>query len=100
MKSQNKRIWEIDALRGIAIMMMILFHVLWGFNFAQIISFPQIHTGFWRGFAYTTATIFIFLVGVSLTLSYSKIKNKKVTPFKLLFETSFINDKLDRLELF
>ena len=65
-----KRLWEVDVLRGIAIIMMVIYHILWGLNFAGVISFPQISTGFWRGFAYTTASIFIFLVGVSLTLSY------------------------------
>ena len=71
---KTKRLWEIDSLRGIAIVMMILYHVLWALNFSGLINFPQINTGLWRIFAYATAFIFIFLVGVSLTLSYSNIK--------------------------
>jgi uncharacterized membrane protein len=74
---KTKRIWEIDALRGIAILMMIVFHVLWALNYFGLIHVPHIDTGFWRAFAYTTASIFIFLVGVSLTLSYSRVKKTK-----------------------
>ncbi|MDD5182381.1 MAG: heparan-alpha-glucosaminide N-acetyltransferase [Candidatus Nanoarchaeia archaeon] len=73
---KTKRIWEIDALRGVAIVMMIAYHTLWGLNLSGLISYTQINTGFWRAFAYTTATIFIFLVGVSLTLSFSRVNKK------------------------
>jgi uncharacterized membrane protein len=77
-----KRFWEIDALRGIAIIMMVFYHVLWALDVSGIINFPQVRYGFWRGFAVVTATTFIFLVGVSLTISYSRIKNKKINYFK------------------
>lgn len=82
---KTKRLWEIDALRGIAVLMMIFYHVLWAFNFSGIINFPQIEHGFWRDFAVVTAATFIFLVGVSLTLSYSRIKNKKERYIKKYF---------------
>jgi uncharacterized membrane protein len=73
---KTKRLWEIDALRGVAITMMVIYHTIWGLNLSGLIVYPQIDTGFWRAFAYTTATLFIFLVGVSLTLSFSRVNKK------------------------
>jgi len=71
----QKRFWEIDFLRGIAIIMMIVFHIIsdlyhfGGYDF-------RIYSGFWRYFAHATAGIFILLVGISLTLSFSKADGK------------------------
>lgn len=72
-----KRYWEIDSLRGIAIIMMILFHIVY-----DLVSFDILHCdifrGFWWLFARIIAMLFIFLVGVSLTLSYSRVKDIKI----------------------
>jgi uncharacterized membrane protein len=62
------RYWEIDTTRGIAIVMMILFHVLFDLTFLGIAPWPG-SAAFWRIFAATTATLFLFLVGLSFTLS-------------------------------
>jgi uncharacterized membrane protein len=74
-KSSKGRIWEIDFLRGIAVIMMIVFHFLYDLNYFLGYSF-LLNAGFWLLFARITAGIFVFLVGVSLTLSYSRIKEK------------------------
>lgn len=73
-----KRFWEIDFSRGFAIIMMITYHTLYfqkyfggdNFNFSSL---------FWHIFQLSTATIFLFLVGVSLTLSYSRAKQEYKT---------------------
>lgn len=67
----NKRFWEIDSLRGIAIVMMVIFHLIFDLYFFGIYSF-DVHSGFLWWFARLTASIFIFLVGVSLSISYSR----------------------------
>ncbi|MHC1567810.1 MAG: heparan-alpha-glucosaminide N-acetyltransferase [Candidatus Syntropharchaeia archaeon] len=67
------RFWEIDSFRGLAILMMILFHLVYDLNYFAMSSF-DLYSGFWWGFARATASIFVFLVGVSLTLSYSRRK--------------------------
>ena len=72
-----KRYWEIDSLRGIAIIMMILFHVVYDLVYFGILH-CDIFNGFWWFFARITAMLFIFLVGVSLTLSYSRVKKIKI----------------------
>ena len=67
------RYQEIDMLRGIAILMMILFHTLLDLNFFMI--FPvEISGGFWRYFAFATASLFLLIVGISLTLSRTRAK--------------------------
>jgi uncharacterized membrane protein len=64
----GERYWEIDATRGIAIVMMILFHILFDLTFLGIAPWPGSET-FWRIFAATTASLFLLLVGLSFTIS-------------------------------
>lgn len=71
-----KRFWEIDSLRGIAIVMMIAFHFFYDLNYFKVYSI-NVYEGFWWAFARATATIFIFLVGISLTLSYARAKKSR-----------------------
>ena len=66
-----ERYQEIDLVRGIALVMMILFHTLFDLNFFQV--FPvDVYTGFWRFFAYATATLFLCVVGISLVISRAR----------------------------
>ncbi|MGZ4857196.1 MAG: heparan-alpha-glucosaminide N-acetyltransferase [Methanobacteriaceae archaeon] len=67
----KKRFWEIDVLRGLAIVMMIIFHFLFDLNYFGVYPL-DISSGFLWLFARTTASIFLFLVGVSLSLSHSR----------------------------
>jgi uncharacterized membrane protein len=70
------RYWEIDLFRGIAVLMMILFHTVFDLSFFSILPI-NVSSGFWRYFAVLTAFIFIFLVGTSLNLSHYR------TPLRL-----------------
>ncbi|MBI4447384.1 DUF1624 domain-containing protein [Candidatus Woesearchaeota archaeon] len=74
----ENRFWEIDLLRAIAIIMMIIFHLLFDLNYFGIYRL-NVDSGFWLYFARATATLFIFLVGISLTLSFSKAKKSNNT---------------------
>lgn len=69
--SLEKRFWEIDFLRGLAVLMMIIFHLLYDLNYFGNYDL-NLRSGFWMYFGRFTALIFIFLVGVSLTLSFSR----------------------------
>ena len=62
---------EIDMIRGIAILMMILFHTVFDLSFFGV-SAVDVSTGFWRYFAFSTATLFLLVVGISLTLSHAR----------------------------
>ena len=65
------RFWEIDAARGIAIFMMIVFHTVFDISFFQI-AHVNVSTGFWRWFAMATASLFLLLVGTSLVVSHAR----------------------------
>lgn len=65
------RFWEIDALRGTAVVMMIIFHTVFSASFLGVRTVDVAH-GFWRAFALTTATIFILIAGVSLSVSSAR----------------------------
>ena len=77
----KQRFWEIDFLRGLAIIMMIVFHFFYDLNYFGVerINF---RSGFWWIFGRIIVTTFIVLVGISLTLSYSRVKKRK-TGWKL-----------------
>ncbi|HDK26202.1 MAG TPA: DUF1624 domain-containing protein [Candidatus Atribacteria bacterium] len=84
--SLQKRFWEIDFLRGIAIIMMVLYHLLYNLHYFAYYN-VNVYSGFWMYFARTTATLFIFLVGLSLSISFSRAKqlSSRVTMETKLF---------------
>jgi len=78
--SRHNRFWEIDLLRTIAITMMVTFHVLYLLNYFDIIRI-DVHYGLWWWFARLAAGTFIFLAGISLTISHSR--GKRISSFML-----------------
>lgn len=74
---------EIDICRGIAVLMMIIFHFLFDFSFFSL--YPvNVSTGFWRYFGYATAISFVLLAGISVTLKASKYKSDLVCIIALI----------------
>jgi len=72
----RQRFWEIDMLRGVAIVMMVIFHLLWDLWSFRIMPDLVLYAGFWKYFQRTTAISFLILVGVSLTVSYRREREK------------------------
>ena len=70
----NRRFWEIDFLRGIAIIMMIIFHILFDLVFFKNVKI-NLYSGLNLLFLYSIGILFLLLVGISLYLSYSRVKN-------------------------
>lgn len=67
------RFWEIDLLRGTAVIMMVTYHLL--YDLAYFGGYPlKVEEGFWLYFARATASIFIFLAGFALVLDTLKFK--------------------------
>lgn len=65
------RFREIDSARGIAILMMVVFHTVFDLNFFMIAP-VNVATGFWRWFAMATASLFLLIVGISLVVSHAR----------------------------
>ncbi|PKL64944.1 MAG: hypothetical protein CVV32_05150 [Methanomicrobiales archaeon HGW-Methanomicrobiales-3] len=65
------RLWEIDCARGIAILMMIVYHTVFDLSFFAICP-VEATTGFWRYFAFITASLFLLIVGISLVVSHAR----------------------------
>jgi len=64
-----QRIASVDALRGVAICMMIVYHAAFDLNWFHIISADFNHQPFWLGFRDLIVSSFLLLVGVSLLLA-------------------------------
>ena len=77
----KNRIWEIDVLRGIAIILMIIFHFLYDLNYFHYF-YIDLSIIYLTVLAYFAAALFLLLVGISLTLSYTKAQ-KTLTKSKL-----------------
>jgi uncharacterized membrane protein len=67
----KERFFEVDALRGIAIVLMVAYHFFFDLDFLHIYEFDM-HSGLLLIIGRSAAILFIFLVGVSLTLSYAR----------------------------
>ncbi len=67
----GERYWEIDVARGVAVVTMIVFHSAFDLNFFGVLPL-DVSGGLLRMLAYLTASTFIFLVGVSFTISYAR----------------------------
>ena len=75
--ARSDRFWEVDALRGVAIVMMVIYHLLWTLWFVRVLPEIVLYAGFWKYFQRTTASLFIVLVGVSLVISYNRALQKR-----------------------
>ena len=69
--SKSTRLWEVDTLRGIAIVLMVIYHFVWDLSYFGLYS-VNVFSMPWQIFARSIGSTFIFLLGLSLTLSYSR----------------------------
>jgi uncharacterized membrane protein len=66
------RYWEIDALRGIAVIAMILYHFSYDLAYFGLFDVGFFRSGIGLNAARLIGGSFILLAGLSLTLSYSR----------------------------
>lgn len=78
------RLWEVDALRGVAIVMMVIYHLLWDLRALGGYEI-DVYTGFWHYFQVTTASLFTGLVGVSLALRYQAMQAQGTLRYRPFF---------------
>jgi uncharacterized membrane protein len=69
--AKEQRFWEVDAARGVAVVMMVVYHLAYDLDNLGGYDIEST-SGFWSQFADATASAFLFLVGISLAISYSR----------------------------
>jgi uncharacterized membrane protein len=70
-----RRLWEIDAWRGLAIVSMVIYHFAWDLkSFAEV--YIDLFSPFWFYFQRSIASSFVLLVGISLSVTYNRALQK------------------------
>lgn len=67
----NKRVFEIDVIRGVAILLVVFYHFIFDltyFRFAQI----ELYSGFWLYFQRVAATLFVLIFGICISISANR----------------------------
>ena len=72
----HERVWEVDCLRGLAVCLMLVSNFL--FDLYHFYSFGNPESGFLAYFSRAVAGLFLFIVGISLTLSIRKKNNSTI----------------------
>src|SRR5690606_13264345 len=68
LSNPRHRLWQIDAVRGMAVVCMVFYHFMWDMMFFGL--YPHdVTSGGWRLFARSVAITFLVLVGVSMVLT-------------------------------
>lgn len=70
------RFWEIDFVRGLAIVFMVVFNYTFALDFLDIYKITEGWL-FWWLFPRAVAGTFILLSGMAVTISYSRNKSKR-----------------------
>jgi uncharacterized membrane protein len=70
------RFWEIDAMRGVAIITMIVYHTMFDLWYWGVLPNVVLWEGFWKYWQRFTAGTFLVLVGVSMTIVYRRQRSK------------------------
>ncbi|MEN3203383.1 MAG: heparan-alpha-glucosaminide N-acetyltransferase [Atribacterota bacterium] len=71
MRKRKERFPEVDALRGCAIVMMLVYHTLFDLVFFGNLKM-DLFSLFWRGYVTTGASLFVGIAGLSLTLRFNR----------------------------
>lgn len=78
----GKRYWEVDALRGFALLVMIFFHILACMVVYHMIVETPFFLGFYQFFIISTV-LFVLIAGVSLVLRHARKKGKTTKTYYL-----------------
>ena len=69
------RFWEIDTVRGIVVILMVYFHLMWNLFYWQVTTI-SVFTPEWQFFARSIGSVFTFLLGLSLAIRREKVTSE------------------------
>lgn len=69
----DRRLWEVDSIRGLAVIFMIGYHLIFDLAYFGVYAGTMYSTP-WQFVARSIGTTFILVLGVSLTLRYQRLK--------------------------
>jgi len=69
---KSVRLWEVDMMRGFAVVLMMIYHFVWDLNYFQLYQ-PDLMGLAWKAFPRFIASTFILVMGISMTLSYNRV---------------------------
>ena len=75
--ASSNRIQWIDSLRGVAIVLMVIFHFCYDLRFFGWVNWDTPNGHGWWQFRYLILSLFIFTMGMSLSLAHKKAIDKK-----------------------
>ncbi len=75
MNHRKARFWEVDFVRGVALCMMILYHLVFNLYYFGDHGIDA-NEGVWFILGRSTAILFVTIVGISLSLSYARVKDR------------------------
>lgn len=67
-----RRVYWVDELRGIAILLMVIFHFCYDLRYFGYVDWNVPNGPHWWPFRYLILTLFIFTMGVSLSLAHGQ----------------------------
>lgn len=70
------RLWEIDVARGVAVVLMVFFHLMWDLQFLGL-SDVNVFSTPWQAFARGIGSSFAFLMGLSLALVGARLRSRR-----------------------
>lgn len=73
----SDRLWEVDTARGFALALMLLFNWSFALRFLDVVTIVSEESWlYWWAFPRFIGFLFIFIVGVSLTLSVNRLRTR------------------------
>ena len=84
MPKYRPRLLWVDTARGLAIVLMVIFHFCYDLRYFAYVDWHIPNGSSWRPFRYVILTLFIFTVGVSLSLAHQQKINIQAFNKRLL----------------
>lgn len=76
----NKRFFEIDVIRGVAILLVVFYHFIFDLTYFRSTQI-ELYVGFWLYFQRVAATLFVLIFGICIPLSANR-KNYELSFLK------------------